>query len=175
MKKRPFLLLVLFLCLAVLIIVLLCFLPGELLDPPKQPDPFDARDLKYRLQKDGTLKIDEYKGNAEKIILPSEFEGKRISCIGWRAFRDCMNLTSITLPDSITTIGCRAFDRCEKLAEIVIPESVTAIEESAFYDCKSLTSIRIPDRSSSRSRSNSCRIPAKSLSSSATRVALAEA
>ena len=145
MKKHPALLFILFLCLSVFIILFLCLLPDEVLNPPRGPEPFDVRDLKYTILKDGTLKITEYKGYADVIVLPSELDGKRISTIGWRSFRDSAQLKSLTLPDGITTIGCRAFESCKKLTEIIIPDSVSTLEESAFYDCQSLTAIRIPD------------------------------
>ena len=57
-------------------------------------------------------------------------------------FMDCYNLTSIYLPDCVTSIGSEAF-MDSGLKEIVIPESVTSIGSNAFYECN-LTSIIIP-------------------------------
>jgi hypothetical protein len=50
-------------------------------------------------------------------------------------------LTSITIPNSITSIGDEAFRECSGLTSITIPNSVTSIEYSAFRDCTGLTSI----------------------------------
>lgn len=61
------------------------------------------------------------------------------------AFAGCTSLTSIDIPDGVTTIGASAFNGCENLTSITIPDSVTTIGGAAFYDCKSLTSITIPD------------------------------
>ena len=55
------------------------------------------------------------------------------------------DLTSITLPNSVTTIGLCAFHYCTNLQSINIPDGVTYIGGSAFAQCKSLTSIDIPD------------------------------
>ena len=54
-------------------------------------------------------------------------------------------LTSITIPNSVTSIGKQAFDRCSALTSITIPESVKTIEEYAFSYCHSLDTIIIPD------------------------------
>jgi len=65
--------------------------------------------------------------------------------IAENAFRDREYLTSITIPDSVTSIGSYAFYNCTSLTNIKIPDSVTSIGSYAFYNCTSLTNIKIPD------------------------------
>jgi lactocepin len=55
------------------------------------------------------------------------------------------NLTSITIPNSVTEIDEYAFMYCDNLISIVIPDSVKEIGNSIFYLCENLTSVTIPD------------------------------
>ena len=58
-----------------------------------------------------------------------------VTTIGNDAFRDCKELTKVTIPNSVTTIGRRAFKNCSRLNSVNIPNSVTSIDESAFLQC----------------------------------------
>ena len=68
-----------------------------------------------------------------------------ITSIGDGIFYDCSSLSSIDLPDSVTSIGGAAFSGCTSLDSIAIPNSVTSIGNRAFYDCTCLTSIYLPN------------------------------
>ena len=61
------------------------------------------------------------------------------------AFSYCSSLTSVTVPDSVTSIGSYAFSYCSSLTSVTIGNGVTRIGYSTFKDCTSLTSITIPD------------------------------
>ena len=61
------------------------------------------------------------------------------------AFRHCRSLTSITIPNSVTSIGGDAFYGCSSLTSIIIPNSVTSIDYYAFRNCSGLQSITIPN------------------------------
>ena len=78
-------------------------------------------------------------GNITSVIIPDS-----VTTIGDYAFSDCDSLTSIEIPDSVTTIGDFAF-AFSSLTSIEIPDSVTTLGYEAFYWCASLTSIEIPD------------------------------
>ena len=66
-----------------------------------------------------------------------------ITSIGNSAFSGS-DLTSITIPNSVTSIGEEAFFSCSFLTSITIPNSVTSIGERAFFNC-GIDSITIPN------------------------------
>ena len=62
-------------------------------------------------------------------------------------------LTSVTIPDGITSIGYSAFIGCSSLTSVTIPDGVTSIESNAFYGCSGLTSVTVPGSVTSIGRS----------------------
>ncbi len=74
------------------------------------------------------------------VVIPDS-----VTSIGDYAFYYCYDMTSVTFGENsrLTNIGNGAFYWCRDLMEIVLPDSVTSIGDSAFYTCDSLTSVVI--------------------------------
>ena len=93
---------------------------------------------------------ESYKGEyIGDITIPSTvtYNGVKyyVSEIDWGAFKDCPNLTSVTIPHSIKMIGESAFSGCIGLTNIDIPNSVTNIGIETFKGCTGLTIVDIPN------------------------------
>ena len=102
---------------------------------------YNEYDNGYYLGNDTNPYLVLVKAKSTYIISCKINENTKIIC---SAFRDCSNLTSIEIPNSVTSIGEYAFRGCSSLKSITIPNSVTSIGEYAFRGCSSLTSIIIP-------------------------------
>lgn len=67
-----------------------------------------------------------------------------LTAIGDSAFYYCSRLTSVVLPEAVTSIRRHAFRYCFYMTSIRLPENLESIGQQAFWQCERLTSIRIP-------------------------------
>ena len=88
----------------------------------------------------------EYSGN---VVIPETvtYQEKTysVTTIENGAFRDCPNLTSITIPNSVTSIGESVFVGCSSLISVTIGNGVTSIGSLAFLGCSGLKKVIVPD------------------------------
>ena len=88
-----------------------------------------------------------YSNLSGDIVIPKTvtYSGKTYSVIiiDDDAFRGCRGLTSVTIPNSVTTIGNYAFYNCSGLTSVAIPDSVTSIGDYVFSGCSGLTNVTI--------------------------------
>ena len=80
---------------------------------------------------------------AGELTIPAALGGKSVASIGMGAFWNCTNITSVTMPASVTNIEYWAFRNCSRLTDVTIPDSVTEIGAAAFWKCTSLTNVTI--------------------------------
>ena len=77
------------------------------------------------------------------LKIPAALGGVKVTRIGWDAFRNCKELTSVTIPESVTTIDDIVFIGCAGLKSITIPSSVKNIGVRAFEQCAELTEVKM--------------------------------
>ena len=102
----------------------------------------------YKLLETGTYEItglSELGKELSELKIPEKIDGIKVTSIGNSAFRlNNEKITSVTIPNTVTTIGSVAFMSCENLKTVNMPNSVRTIKSGAFAHCTSLT-LTIPD------------------------------
>lgn len=78
----------------------------------------------------------------KKVTIPTS-----VMEIGENAFFDCINLEEVKFETNgaLSTIGAAAFRNCVSLKSIRIPNGVTKLNAYAFYNCRSLTKVQLPE------------------------------
>ena len=123
-------------------------------------DPNSVSALKkiwnYKKLEDGTLMITNYKGEGGDVVIPAMIGKAKVTAIGEDAFsasefnsrvknKDARKkITSVVIPEGVTTIGRCAFFQCESLETVTIPETVHTIGAVAFRGCKKLRNVNLP-------------------------------
>lgn len=134
---------------------------------PAVEDAVNAQLFDFAFTPDNTAVIvKKYNGTAADVTIPSHYKSKPVTMIDHAAFHDsavtsvtipdsvtsipddafafCSQLTNISIPNSVTFIGFSAFNSCTSLKSITLPSSLSTIQSSAFYNCGNLETIRIP-------------------------------
>lgn len=139
---------------------------------PAVEDAVNAQLFDFAFTPDNTAVIvTKYNGIAADVTIPSRYKGKPVTAINNAvfpnsavtsvtipdsvtsipdaAFVNCSELTNISIPNSVTYIGLSAFSSCTSLKSITLPSSLRSISEALFFGCSQLTTIQIPDSVSS--------------------------
>ena len=79
------------------------------------------------------------------VYIPSTYNGKPVTSIGFSAFIYSHFVKSITIPDTVTAIATQAFSGATSLETINLPNSITELDLGIFYYCNSLEKIILPE------------------------------
>ncbi len=86
--------------------------------------------------------INDYTGSVTEVKIPSKINDVDVRVVGYGAFMNCTELTSVEIPDGVISISINAFRNCPSLESIKIPESVSFIGSSAFEGTKYLENFK---------------------------------
>jgi hypothetical protein len=96
---------------------------------------YESGNFEYNVKSDGTAELVYYKGGDTDLTIPSAIDGKKVTSIANFTFSDdstTSTLKSVVIPDTVTSIGIEAFLNCYNLTSITVPSSVTSIDEHAI-------------------------------------------
>ncbi len=90
----------------------------------------------------GVTEIPSYAFAGKKVLTGALTFPSNIESISNNAFDSCSNITSLTIPSTLTYIGASAFSNCTGLiGTLTIPNTVTTIAQNSFYGCSGLTGL----------------------------------
>ena len=108
---------------------------------------FTANGLVYNITSATTVELGDNSAFTGDAIIPATVSYSsttyNVTAIGYEAFNNCTGLTSVIIPDSVTSLVASAFYSCPGLTSVTIPDSVTTIGNQALYNCPGLTSVSI--------------------------------
>ena len=134
---------------------------GKIGEWEKEPDitesiaVADANMFEYTTAINGTVQIDGF--NPDYVgTIPSEIKfpatdptGNTIIGINSSAFFGNTNLTTVIIPEGVTTLGAFAFGSCTSLKEVSLPTTITTIytagNDATFHSCNAIEKITIPN------------------------------
>lgn len=97
------------------------------------------------LDKRGNATITGYTGQADALEIPGRVNGRPVKAIGREAFAGNSRLISVEIADSIATIQGGAFRDCVSLKRVHLPNALTNLITSVFNGCGALQEVNIPD------------------------------
>ena len=99
-------------------------------------DDLTYGDFQYKIEDDNSCTITDYDGMASSLSIPSAINGHTVKQIDTGALSDNGIITSVTIPNGVTTIGFSAFNGCIKLERIKFSSNLDTVCENAFNNTK---------------------------------------
>ena len=109
----------------------LCLLLCALLPLPalaEDGEELTCGDYTYVLLEDGGARITAYDGMDAELTVPDELDGHPVREIGEEAFKQCNSLTTVALPEGLTSIGDYVFDDCPETLTLTVSRDSYALQ-----------------------------------------------
>lgn len=78
------------------------------------------------------------------LIIPATYNDLPVVSVGYTAFSDCLDITSVVIPPSVTALSASSFSCCRNLTSVTLPSTLTTIGFNAFFACDNLAEITLP-------------------------------
>lgn len=104
----------------------------------------DGLEFQYMSETDSYVLASVGEQAAGNVVIPERINGKKVTAILARAFQANKQITSVEIPDTVTSIGEYAFESCS-LTSVKLPANITEIAAGVFENSQ-LTFVSIPDQ-----------------------------
>ncbi|MBQ0031008.1 MAG: leucine-rich repeat protein [Bacteroidales bacterium] len=106
--------------------------------------------ITYQLYSDNTAEVFTATNASGDVVIPSaiQYNGNSytVNWIAMEAFQSNTVITSVVIPNTVTTIEKNAFESCINMTKAEMPNSVTNLGDGVFYNCSSLVDITFTDK-----------------------------
>src|SRR5439155_2726700 len=106
--------------------------------------PFALRAQFTFVTNSSAITITGYSGPGGDVVIPAFTNGLPVADIRTNAFFNATNISSLTIPGSISVIAYKAVTQCTGLTNVTIGNGTLSIEKFAFYYCTALRNVVIP-------------------------------
>jgi hypothetical protein len=105
--------------------------------------PVTEDDFEIQQNRQGTITITKYTGQATRVSIPATISGVAVTEIDGDGFRG-MPVISVVIPDTVTNIFGGVFENCRSLQSVQLPATLETIYGATFSGCSSLRSVQLP-------------------------------
>lgn len=100
---------------------------------------------KYQYKNETYYEVDNYTGTYMEVDVPAYYKGFPVGRVGTEAFLDNRTITKVNLPEGLQAIKDRAFRNCVNMESFTIPSTVTEIGTYVFYQMGKVTKLELPE------------------------------
>ncbi len=103
------------------------------------------QEFSFKMYDDETFCVVGYEGDEANVVIPAVHGSTPVTIIFDDVFKGHSEITSVTIPDTVTNIGAFAFDGCVNLRQIKLPAALEDLWQYAFANC-GIEEITLPSK-----------------------------